>query len=237
MAQFEIIGEIDPFLRVRLRQGESCFCQIGCTVMMDTTLDMRAKVKGNVTKSMFRRIVSKTSFFFQNIEAARGSGECLVAPTLPGSLRILDVGETQYFISDGSFLAASSEARLASTTQGLDKALFSRTGGVFILETEAFGQVVVSGYGSLYEVDMVPGHELIIHNAHVVAWQQTLDFAISISTTQDGLLSNIVNTMMTGEGVVLRFSGYGKIILCSRNRHAFVEWVKGKTVKPANAKA
>lgn len=226
MAQFETIGEIDPFLRVRLRHGESCFCQTGCTVMLDSTLDLRAKIKGSVSKSVFRGLVSKSSVFFQNIEAVRGSGECLLAPALSGSLRILEIGETHYHVTGGSFLAGSSEARVMSTTQGLDKALFARTGGVFILATEGFGQIVVSGYGSLYEVEMVPGHELIIQTAHVVAWQQTLDFAISVSTTEDGLASNIVNSIMAGAGIVLRFSGYGKIIICSRNRSSFFEWVR-----------
>ena len=230
MAQFEIIGEIDPFLRVRLRQGEGCFCLRGCTVMLDTTLDLRGKVKGDISKSVFRKIVHKSAVFFQEIEAVRGSGECLIAPNLPGSLRILEIGETQYNITRGSFLAGSREARVAAHAQSLDKALLSRTGGLFILETDGFGQVAVSGFGSLYEVEMVPGHELIVHNSHVVAWQNTLDFALSISTTEDGLVSNAVNAVMSGEGIVLRFSGYGKIIICSRNRDSFAEWVKEKAV-------
>lgn len=230
MAQFEIIGEIDPFLRVRLRQGESCFCMRGCTVMLDKTLDLRAKIKGDVSKSVFRRIVNKSSFFFQDVEAVRGSGECLIAPQLPGSLRVLEIGETQYYIAAGSFLSGSGEARVAAKVQSIDKALFSHTGGMFILQTDGFGQIVISGFGSLYEIEMVPGHELIIHNSHIVAWQQTLDFSISFSTTEDGLISNAINAVMRGNAIVLRFSGYGKVIICSRNRDSLADWVRSKAM-------
>ncbi|HRY15740.1 MAG TPA: TIGR00266 family protein, partial [Candidatus Competibacteraceae bacterium] len=31
----------------------------------------------------------------------------------------------------------------------------------------------------------------------------------------------------SGEGVVLRFSGRGKVVICSRNRNAFSAWIRG----------
>src|SRR5579872_1650293 len=98
MARFEVVGDVDPYVRARLHKGESCYCQIGRTISMDGTLDMRAKLKGNVTKSLFRKMMTPTSFFFQNIIAERGPGECLMAPELPGSLRVLEIGELQYNI-------------------------------------------------------------------------------------------------------------------------------------------
>lgn len=236
MPQFETIGDIDPFLRVRMKEGEVCFTGLGRMVTMDTTLDLRAKMKGDVSKSIMRKMLTKTPFFFQEIRAVRGAGECLLAPALPGSLRVLEIGEVQYNVSDGCFLAGSSEARIAAKPQSLDKAFFSRTGGVFILESEGFGQIAVSGFGSLYEISMVPGHELIVHNSHVVAWQKTLDFSISVSLTEDSLASNIMNTALSGEGFVLRFSGYGKVIVCSRNRYAFADWVKTQAGEIAHDK-
>jgi uncharacterized protein (TIGR00266 family) len=230
MSQFEIIGNIDPYLRVRLRQGESCYCPPGRTIMIDNTLDLRGKLKGNVVKSLFRKIATPTSFFFQSIVAERGSGECLIAPGLSGSLRILEIGELQYSIVGAAFLAGSGTARVSAVIQNVDKAIFSDTGGFFILESEGYGQLVVSGYGSLYEIEVIPGHPLLIHSAHVIAWQDTLDFDISISTTEDGLFSNIINNIMSGSGIVLRFSGHGKIVICSRNRQTFISWVKNKFI-------
>ena len=43
-----------------------------------------------------------------------------------------------------------------------------------------------------------------------------------------GLLGNLVNSVVSGEGIVLKFSGQGKVIICSRNRNSFVSWLGEK---------
>jgi len=40
----------------------------------------------------------------------------------------------------------------------------------------------------------------------------------------------MVNSATSGEGIVLRFSGSGKVFVCSRNRDTFQKWTStGKT--------
>lgn len=41
-----------------------------------------------------------------------------------------------------------------------------------------------------------------------------------------GNLVNSVTSGTSGEGIVLRFKGSGKVHVCSRNRDAFVAWLK-----------
>jgi len=36
----------------------------------------------------------------------------------------------------------------------------------------------------------------------------------------------MINSATSGEGIVLRFSGRGKVLVCSRNRDAFVAWMQ-----------
>ena len=81
---------------------------------------------------------------------------------------------------------------------------------------------------SVWEVlDVEPGKDAIIDNSHVVCWDSTLKYEISITTGQSGgFLGNLVNSQTSGEGVVLRFSGRGKVYVCSRNRAAFKSWTQ-----------
>ncbi|MES2207182.1 MAG: AIM24 family protein [Pseudomonadota bacterium] len=229
MSHFEILEKVDPCLKVYLNKGESCYCASGRTVMMDATLDLKGQLKGNIPKTLFRKMLTPTSFFFQNIVAQRGAGECLIAPLSPGSLYVIDIGENQYSVVGSAFLAASSQARVSAVFQDIDKAFLASTGGFFILETEGLGQITVAGYGSLHEIQVTPGHPLIMHNEHVIAWEDTVDFSISLSTTEDSFFRNVVNNYLAGAGFVLRFSGYGKIIVCSRSRENLSLWVQGKT--------
>jgi len=78
---------------------------------------------------------------------------------------------------------------------------------------------------SMLEVE--PGKDAIIDNSHVVAWDSTLHYEVSVTTGQSsGFLGNLINSQTSGEGIVLRFSGRGKIYVCSRNRAAFKAWMQ-----------
>jgi uncharacterized protein (TIGR00266 family) len=196
-------------------------------VMMESTLDLKGKMRGGLGSALMRTFANGESFFQQHIEATRGNGDCLLSPTLPGAMQIVDVGPNQYIISDGAFVAASSGVELKVRTQNIGNALFANSGGFFVTETGGQGQVAVSGFGSMSVLDVEPGKDAIIDNAHVVCWDSTLHYEISITTgTSGGFLGNLINSQTSGEGMVLRFSGKGKVYVCSRNRAAFKAWMQ-----------
>ncbi|EEF25647.1 conserved hypothetical protein [Ricinus communis] len=226
MPVFTITGDVDPFLHVSLRQGEKIYCESGAMVMMEAALDLKGKISGGIGAALMRRFANGESFFQQHIEAVRGDGDCLLSPTLPGAMQTLDVGNQQYMLSDGAFVAASSGVELKVRTQSLGNALFAGSGGFFITETSGVGQAVVSGFGSISQLEVEPGRDVIIDNSHVVAWDSALRYDISVTTGgNSGFLSNLVNSQTSGEGVVLRFSGKGKILICSRNSASLQAWL------------
>jgi uncharacterized protein (AIM24 family) len=129
-------------------------------------------------------------------------------------------------LSDGAFVAASSKVELKVRTQSLGNALFANSGGFFVTETSGNGQVVVSGFGSMSELEVTAGKDITIDNSHVVCWDSALRYEISITTGQSGgFIGNLINSQTSGEGMVLKFSGNGKVYVCSRNRESFRAWV------------
>jgi uncharacterized protein (TIGR00266 family) len=228
MPKFTVTGDVDPFLHVAMRHGETIYCESDAMVMMESTLDLKGKMRGGLGSALMRTFANGESFFQQHIEAARGDGDCLLSPTLPGAMQIVDCGAgSQYIISDGAFVAATSGVELKVRTQSLGNALFAGSGGFFVTETGGSGQVVVSGFGSMSMLEVEPGKDAIIDNSHVVAWDSTLRYEISMTTGQSsGFLGNLINSQTSGEGIVLRFSGRGKVYVCSRNRAAFKSWMQ-----------
>ena len=227
MPVFTVTGDVDPFLHVSLAKGETIYCESDAMVMMEAALDLKGKMKGGLGSALMRTFANGESFFQQHIEAVRGDGDCLLSPTLPGAMRIVDVGPNNYIISDGAFVAATSGVDLKVRTQSVGNALFAQSGGFFVTETAGSGQVAVSGFGAMSMLDVEPGKDAIIDNAHVVCWDSTLRYEPSITTgNSGGFLGNLVNSQTSGEGVVLRFSGRGKVYVCSRNRAAFRAWAK-----------
>lgn len=231
MPVFSVSGDVDPFLRVALKRGESIFCESDAMVMMEAALELKGKMKGGLGGALMRTLANGESFLQQQVDAVRGDGDCLLAPTLPGAMQVVDVGPRQYMISDGAFVAASSGVDLKVRTQSLGNALFAQSGGFFITETAGQGQLVVSGFGSMSVLDVVAGKDVVIDNAHVVCWDSSLRYEMSVATgSGSGFLGSLINSQTSGEGMVLRFSGTGKVHVCSRNRNAFQRWTQqGRT--------
>jgi uncharacterized protein (TIGR00266 family) len=226
MTVFTITGEVDPFLHVSMQQGDKLYCESGAMVMMEANLELKGRMTGGLGSALMRRFTNGESLFQQHIEAVRGDGDCLLSPALPGGMEVIEVGATQYLLNDGSFVAATSGTEMKVRTQSLGNALFAQSGGFFVMETAGKGQVVVSGFGSMFSLDVEPGKDLVIDNAHVVCWDSTLHYELSVATRSSGgglggMLGNIVNSATSGEGIVLRFSGRGKVFVCSRNPASF----------------
>lgn len=229
MPTFTILGEDDPFLHVSLKQGESIFCESDAMVMMEANLDLASSMQGGILQAAMRRLANGESFFQQRIEAKRGDGDCLLSPTMPGAMEILDIGARQFNLSDGAYVAASAEVQVTARMQSIGNALFAQTGGFLIGVSSGVGQLAVSGFGSIFTIEVNPGKDIVVDNGHVVAWDSSLRYELSLATSQSrGLLGNLVNSVTSGEGVVLKFSGQGKVILCSRNRSGFLQWLAAK---------
>lgn len=229
MPVFTVTGDNDPFLHVSLRHGESISCESDAMVMMESNLDLTGRIQGGILGALARRLANGESFFQQHIKATRGDGDCLLAPTLPGAIEVLDVGAVQYKIADGAYMAATEGVEVTAQMQNVGAALFGSTGGFLIGQTSGSGQVAVTGFGTLFTLDVTPNNPITIDNGHVVAWDSRLNHQISLSTNKErGLLGNIVNSMTSSEGVVLKFSGSGKVIICSRNAGSFSAWVSSQ---------
>ena len=93
MIRFEITGSVDPLLACQLEEGDKLLAESNAMVAMDSTLKLKGKTRGGLLGSIGRKILNDESFFQQSIEAEDGNGKILLAPNIPGDIRILDVGE------------------------------------------------------------------------------------------------------------------------------------------------
>ncbi|MEW5839308.1 MAG: TIGR00266 family protein [Pseudomonadota bacterium] len=233
MTQFNILGDDDPFLHVSMQHGDRIYCESDAMVMMESNLELKGRMTGGFGSALLRQFVNGENFFQQHIEAVKGDGDCLLAPTLPGAIEVLEVGsghgQRQYILADGAFVAATSGVEMKVKMQSIGNALFANSGGFVVMTSSGQGQLVVSGFGSIFTLDVTEGKEVIIDNGHVVAWDASLRYTLGLATAKTGFLSGVVNAATSGEGVILRFSGNGKVLICSRNRENFMRWASSKS--------
>lgn len=229
MTTFSILGDDDPFLHVAMQKGDKIYCESDAMVMMESALELKGRMTGGLGRALLRKFTNGENFFQQHIEAVRGNGDCLLAPTLPGAIEILEIGKEQYVLADGAFVAATSGVEMKVKMQSIGNALFASSGGFVVMTSSGQGQLVVSGFGSIFTLDIREGKETVIDNGHVVAWDANLRYSLGMSTSNTGFLGGVVNAATSGEGIILRFSGHGKVLVCSRNRENFLRWAASKT--------
>lgn len=236
MPAFEVSGNVDPIVKVHLKFGETVYCESGAMVAMDEHLSLTGKSRGGLASSLGRKMLNDESFFQQKISAEREEGDVLISPVLAGDVTLLDVGPAEYLIADGCYLANTEGVELGSKTQSLGKMLFAKTGGglqgFFTMHAYGHGTLAVSGFGSMRTLDVTPENPLIIDNGHLVAWDSSLKYEVALNTGHKGFFGKMVESVVSGEGVVLKFSGQGRVIVCSRNREAFLEWIRSKMPQP-----
>lgn len=214
--RFVLTGDSDcPIARLALSRGESVKIENGSMVYsrgveISGGLNSKKKGLGGVLGAIGRSITSGESMFITTATGTVDDGEIAIAPPIPGKIISLQVGgQQQYRLNTGAFLACDATLDYTMVNQGLGRAVFGGTGGLFVMETNGTGTILVSAFGDILSLDVTPESPLVVDNEHVVAWDASLNYNIQVASGMFGFT--------TGEGVVNSFNGYGCVYIQTRN--------------------
>ena len=208
-----------PLVELSLNQGETVFIQRGSmvyhtpNVILNTQLNASGSGLGRFVKAVGRSMVSGESTFITQAVAQSDNGYLALAPDAPGQVIPLQLGEKQYRLNDGAFLALDGTAYYTMERQSVGKALFGGQGGFFVMTTQGQGTLLANAFGSIKKLEL-HNQEVTIDNAHVVAWSQSLNYHVHL---ENGFWQSIG----TGEGVVNTFQGTGEVYVQSLNLQTF----------------
>lgn len=207
--------------RVKLEAGESFVSESGAMVRMSDGIDVdvttKPKGKGGILAGI-KRLVGGDSFFMSTYKAEK-PGEVVLAPTLPGDVQVVELdGRAHWICAGGSYLASGPDVVVDTQFQGL-KGFFSGESIVF-MDVSGTGPLVVNAYGGIREV-VIDG-EYVIDTGHVVAYEAGLQYRVSKAG------SSWIQSFLAGEGLVLNFSGKGRVLVQSHNPAEFGQAIGGQ---------
>lgn len=214
--------ETFSLLEVQLQQGESLKAESGAMVTMDETIDVDGKLEGGIMKGLGRMLAGE-KFFFQTLKANRGPGSVTLAPVHIGGIVPLDLTGGAYMIQKDGFLAGTEGVEIDTKMQNLSKGFLSGE-GFFIMRVSGKGTVFVNSYGAIHPVDIPAGQTLVIDNQHLVAWPESMQYRIEKASN-----SGWISSVTSGEGLVCRFMGPGRLYIQTRNPKGFADWIKSVT--------
>lgn len=205
------------------QSGEKVVAEASAMVGHDSGVQMETSMQGGLGGALKRAALGRESFF-QNTFTSTAAGQRLqLAPATEGDIMHVSLSpETgPVFIQSSCYLASSPGVTL-DTGWGGAKGFFSGT-GVFLLKASGQGDVWISSYGAVHSIDIgVPGTHAAqgytIDTGHILAFTSGTDYAV----TKVGGLKSLI---LSGEGLVARFNGQGKIYLTTRNPAALAAFI------------
>ena len=206
-------------LKVNLKAGERIKAESDAMVAMSANVSVEGKLEGGVLGGL-GRMLSGEKFFFQTLAAQHGPGEVYLSPAIPGEIMDIEMdGITSYVLQKDGFFAGSEGIAITTKMQNLAKGIFSGE-GFFVIKASGKGTLFVSSYGAIHPFDLSQGEEIIVDNYHLVAWPETMSYNIEKAS------SGWVSSFTSGEGLVCRFRGPGRVLIQTRNPGGFGSWIR-----------
>ncbi len=237
MAEFTISGEKEPFLIVTMEKGDKIFAESDSLLAMQDGIEIAGEARGGILASLGRVFSSDEDFFQQTLSAEKDS-VVMLSPTIPGDIKLLKLEDGKsYYLNDYAFFAGEDTINLEIELNGsIGNALFSGD-GLFILHANGEGTLAINGLGSIEEIELdEESGDLVVDNGHLLAWDDTISYSAEMvnSNSSSGFFRRTLNSFTSGEGIMMRLRGNGKIYIASRNLNNFTGFINSVVVHPEN---
>jgi len=208
--QFDISHRPEfAWLSVKIPAGQTLNVEASAMATLDTNVQMKTKLKGG-----FGRFLSGESLFVNRFTSQGGEGEITIAPGPAGDIGHFELSGAPFYIASSCYVAHTDSVKYETKFQGLLSGFFSGA-GLFLVRMTGQGHVWFNSYGALVEVDVQD--EYVIDNGHIVAFTDGLEYDIQ-------KLGGYKSLFFSGEGLVCRFRGRGKVWMQTKKPAALVAW-------------
>ena len=210
---FEILHQPSFSLAVlKLQAGASFQAEAGAMVSMSANVELQSEMKGGLMGAL-KRAVGGESAFVSTFTAIGAPGEVTLAPGAPGDIAAIEMSNQLFFVQSSSYLAGDSEL-VIDTRWGGAKSFFGGE-GLFVLQVQGSGLLLVSSFGAIYRKSLARGERYVVDTGHLVAWEGSTQYQLRKAA------AGFFRSLVSGEGIVAEFMGPGEILIQTRNLAAF----------------
>ncbi|CAG0974073.1 partial putative protein, partial [Anaerolineae bacterium] len=159
---------------VTLASNEQVKAESSSMVSFSDGINIETKAEGGLLGGL-KRAVSGESFFQNTFTAPPQGGEVTFAPSLPGDMRVIQMGGTGDFLLQSGAYIASELGITTDTKWGGSKGFFG-SGSLILIKVGGQGQLVIGCYGSMEERVLAPGQKYNVDTGHIVGFDASIQF-------------------------------------------------------------
>ena len=217
-------GSVGVAVEARLTAAEGLKSEAGAMITKHADVDIDADCDGGCFTACFRSCLGGEACCFNHYSikgksdgASGGALDVLLAPKMPGEVLLVNVTpEAAWRLQHGAYLGGDENVNVHTVFQGLYKGCCSGE-GCFVLRLEGGGRALLNSYGSIVRYDLAHGEVRVVDNGSMVAWTESMDYKIGLASQKGGMLTKLVKSAASGEGIVCRFTGPGTVFVQTRS--------------------
>lgn len=203
-------------IRIKLEPGDRIVAEADAMASMSSDIQMTTRWNGGFFGAILRRFFGSESLFVNEFTTQTG-GTLVITQALPGDMECLELDGNTIFLQPGAFIACEPTVQLGVGWAGF--ASFIGGEGLFRLKVSGKGRVWFGAYGGIFEREI--DEEYVIDTGHLVGY----DPSVSIKV---GMSGGIFSSFFSGEGLVTRAKGPGKVYLQSRALGGLAAWTNAR---------
>ena len=201
-------------LVVSLETSETILAEPGAMVSHTPSVGIETSSTRDGLLSSAKSMLGGESMFANEFTAENEPGTITLAPPKPGDIREYDLDDETLYAVDGAFLAAEPPVDIDSEFGGFKSLLAGAS--ITPLALTGSGRVFIEAFGGIETVALDHGESYVIDNENVVAWEGTVDFDAK-------RVGDLKSTLLSGEGLVMEFTGPGTVWYQTRGLDSFVD--------------
>ncbi len=199
-------------IHVKLGPGDQMIAEADAMASMSSTVDIKTKWSGGFTRAVLKRIFGSESLFV-NVFSTESEGELVLTQPFPGDMECIELKGNTLYLQPGAFLACEPGVKLGVGWAGI-RMLVARE-GLFRLKVSGTGKIWFGAYGGIFEREI--GEEYVVDSGHLVAYEPSIKIRI-------GMAGGFFSSFFSGEGLVTKVTGPGRIYMQSRSFGGLAAW-------------
>ncbi len=202
-------------IHVDLDPGESIIAESDAMASMAVEIDIQTKLNGNFFSALLKKFLGDESFFINEYKNISNSPKRItLTQATPGNIKEMELHNSSICLQPGAYIASSPGLHLGIRYAGI--ASFIAREGLFKLEVSGTGKLFYGAYGGIIEKEVVG--EYIVDSGYLVAYEPHLKLSLRLA-------GGIISSILSGEGIVTKVTGNGKIQLQSRSLEGLASWI------------
>ncbi len=197
---------------VELAPGDRIVAEADAMASMSASVEMQTKWSGGMLRGILKRLFGGESMFV-NVFSTPSGGELVLTQPFPGDIECIELKGNTLYLQPGAFIACEPGVKLGLGWAGI-RMLVARE-GLFRLKVSGNGRVWFGAYGGVFQRDIQD--EYVVDSGHLVAYEPSIQVRI-------GMAGGLFTSFFSGEGLVTRLKGPGRIYMQSRSFGGLAAW-------------